>query len=156
MKKIVFILLICLLSSCTISKNLETERRNWNFKNWKQEYKDRAFYLCVLNGFENNKLEKDLIKSDRSFYSPLGMAIFDESLYPIINQEVNKIRLDSINLSGTYPEDLKVLYEKREVLGHCLNFYKSKELNDLAKKEKKKWNRIPNILERIQEKTPTY
>ncbi|MGC4128929.1 MAG: hypothetical protein QM564_05070 [Bergeyella sp.] len=95
-------------------------------------------------------------KSDRSFYNPLGIAIFDDSLQPIINQEINKIRLDSINSIGSYPEDLKTLYQKRNVVGHCLNFYKSKELDDLAHKERKNWNKISNIMDKIHEKIPTY
>lgn len=157
MKKINNILLftVFILSSCSISKELE-ERKEWNFKNWKNEYKDRAFCLCVLKGYEDEKFENLLFEKDRSFYNPLGIAIFDKSLKPLIDKEVKKIRLDSIKSINSYPEDLKILYQKRQVLNLCINFYRSKELDSLASKEKKNWDKIENILNEIHKEIPTY
>ncbi|OWK96999.1 hypothetical protein AP75_13550 [Kaistella haifensis DSM 19056] len=142
--------------SCSVSKELRKERKDWDFKNWEQEYKDRAFCLCISNGYENKELEKLLIRYDRSLYNPLGRAIFDKSLVPIIKNEIVKIRIDSINSIGKYPDDLKTIYNKREVLSHCINFYKSEMLDSLAKSQKKNWIKINNILGEIHKEVPTY
>src|SRR5690606_30246325 len=156
LSKVYFVLVLIILSSCSISKELREERKQWDFNNWASEYKDRAFCLCVIKGYENIEIEKVLKENDHSFYSPLGMAIFDKSLKPIIAEEVKKIRLDSINSINSYPEDLKALYQKRQVFNFCLQFYKSRELDSLAKKEKKNWKKIPSIINEIWKESPTY
>lgn len=155
LKKVVFPLLF-ILTSCSVPYELREERKSWNFQNWKQEYKNRALCLCILRGYEDKKTETELIKSDRSFYNPLGIAIFDKSLEPIVKNEIEKIKQDSINSIGGYPSDLKPLYNKRAVLNHCISFYNSKRLDDLSKKEQRKWRKIKNILGEIHKEIPTY
>jgi hypothetical protein len=159
MKKI-YILIICLftfsLNSCSVSKELKLERKTWNYKNWDKSFKERAFCLCVLKGYENKTIENILFKNDRSFYETLSVAVFDKTLEPIIKIEVEKIKQDSINSLGSYPDDLKVLYQKRRVFKHCLDFYNGKELSQIAKKEKKKWKKIPNIMDEIHKSIPSY
>ncbi|SHF39836.1 hypothetical protein [Chryseobacterium takakiae] len=154
--KIKYILALFILSSCSVSTDLKEERKSWNFNNWENEYKNRAFCLCVLKGYEDKKIESLFSEKDRSFYNPLGIAIFDKSLNPIIDDEVEKIRYDSINSINQYPEDLKGIYQKRQVFNHCIKFYNSKELDSLSKKEKVNWNKIPNILDEIHKEIPTY
>ncbi|MEC3875350.1 hypothetical protein [Chryseobacterium salviniae] len=154
--KIKYILALFILSSCSVSKELKEERKSWNFNNWENEYKNRAFCLCVLKGFEDKKIENIFWEKDHSFYNPLGIAIFDKSLNPIIDNEVKKIRYDSINSVNQYPEDLKGIYQKRQVFNHCIKFYNSKELDSLSKKERVNWNKIPNILDEIHKEIPTY
>ncbi len=156
MKKNICIFFLFFLFSCSSNKELRKEREIWNFKNWKQEYKDRAFCLCIQKGFENRKLESELIDNDKSFYNPLGIAIFDKSLIPLINDKVKKIRLDSMNSIDTYPSDLKPIYNKRAVLSNCINFYKSKILDNTAKNEEKKWKKIKGISDEIHKEIPTY
>ncbi|MFD2892794.1 hypothetical protein ACFS5J_12305 [Flavobacterium chuncheonense] len=159
MKKIYFVpfcLCFIFFNSCTISKTLKEERKQWNFKNWDVEFKERAFCLCVLKGYENPKLEKSLWENDKTFYNPTGIAIFDKTLEPIIEKEIKKIKLDSINSLGHYPDDLKPLYQKRKVLEHCLAFYNSSELNEITKNEKRSWNKISNIMSEIHKSIPTY
>lgn len=123
--------LFFLFSSCSISKELKEERESWDFKNWKQQYKDRAFCLCIMKGYENINLQSELVKNDKSFYNPLGVAIFDKSLMPLIDLEVKKIRDDSINSIDKYPEDLKSIYSRRGVISHCLKFYNGEYLDEL-------------------------
>lgn len=156
MGKIKYVLALFVLSSCSVSKELKEERKNWNFNNWENEYKNRAFCLCVLKGYEDKKIESLFSEKDRSFYNPLGIAIFDKSLNPIIDDEVKKIRYDSINSIDKYPEDLRGIYQKRKVFNHCIKFYNSKELDDFSKKERIIWNKIPNILDEIHKEIPTY
>lgn len=156
MEKIKYLLVFFILSSCSVSKELKEERKSWNFNNWENEYKNRAFCLCVLKGYEDKKIESLFSEKDRSFYNPLGIAIFDKSLNPIIEDEVKKIRYDSVNSINQYPEDLKGIYQKRQVFNHCIKFYNSKELDGLSKKERVSWNKIPNILDEIHKEIPTY
>ncbi|MEC3876965.1 hypothetical protein [Chryseobacterium salviniae] len=112
--------------------------------------------LMCLKGFEDKKIENIFWEKDRSFYNPLGIAIFDESLNPIIDNEIKKIRYDSINSLNNYPDDLKGIYQKRQVFNHCLKFYNGKDLDNLSKKERKNWNKIPSIIDEIHKEIPTY
>ena len=144
------------LLSCSTTKELRQERKYWNYKNWNKEFKERAFCLCQLKSFENKNLEDALLRNDRSYYSPLGIAIFDEALESQTIKEIELIRFDSINSIGSYPDDLKPILQKRTVANHCFEFYKSKRLDSLTKKQKKYWKTIPNIMDKILIKIPTY
>lgn len=147
---------VLLLFSCSTTKELRKERKEWNYKNWDKEFKERAFCLCQLKSFENKNLENVLWDNDRSYYKPLGIAIFDQVLEPFIIKETQLIRLDSINSIGSYPDDLKSLLQKRTVANHCLEFYNSKRLDSLTKKQKNYWSKIPIIIDRIHSKIPIY
>ena len=109
-----------------------------------------------MKGYENKSIEKMLKNNDKSLYDPLAIAIFDKSLKPIINDELKKIKQDSINSIGSYPDDLKTIYQKRNVLGNCIDFYNSKKLDSITKKESEKWKKITNILDEIHKEIPTY
>lgn len=160
MKQIIFFISIIfgmqILFSCSSTKDLREERKDWNYKNWDKQFKERAFCLCQLKSFENKNLENILWENDKSYYNPLGIAIFDEALEPQIIKETESIRLDSINSIGRYPDDLKSLLQKRIVANHCLEFYNSKRLDRLTKKQKNYWRKIPNIMDKIHIKIPTY
>ncbi|MFN3272846.1 MAG: hypothetical protein ACK40Y_09930 [Cloacibacterium caeni] len=156
MKKIFFLVLLFILSSCAISKELKEERISWDYNNWDKKYKERALSLCIMKGYENKSIEKMLKNNDKSLYDPLAIAIFDKSLKPIINDELKKIKQDSINSIGSYPDDLKTIYQKRNVLGNCIDFYNSKKLDSITKKESEKWKKITNILDEIHKEIPTY
>ena len=157
MKKILYLLFICsLIFSCSTSKELREDRKSWDYKNWDNKFKKRAVSLCILKGYENKKIENLINENDYSFYSPLGKAIFDKALEPIINKEIIKIRLDSIKKDNTYPNDLKSIYQKRNVFDYCLNFYESKQLDSITRIEKKKWKKIDNILSEVHKVIPTF
>lgn len=145
-----------ILFSCNTKKELAKERKEWNFKNWDKAFKERAFCLCQLKGFENQYLENNLMKNDKSYYSALGIAIFDTIIIPQIKKETKLIRLDSINAIGTFPEDLKSQLQKRSVMNHCIEFYNSRRLDSLANSQKKYWKNTPNIMDEIHLKIPTY
>ena len=150
-------MLISLLSeSCLTSRELRKERKEWDFKNWNQAFKDRAFCLCQLQGYDNKKLEILLVQNDKSYYNPLAESIFDVSIKPQITRETAFIKSDSINSIGRYPEDLKSVLQKRTVLNRCLEFYNSKRLDSLAKSQRKYWNAIPSIMDKIHQTYPTY
>jgi len=81
---IYFVIVSIILSSCSISKELREERKEWSYNTWESKYKDRAFCLCVTNGYDDKNIENILIENDRFFYKPLSIAIFDNSLESII------------------------------------------------------------------------
>lgn len=153
---IVIICFLQLMISCSSTKELREERKMWNFDNWDKEFKSRAFCLCQLKGYENKNIEKILWDNDKSYYDALGIAIFDDSLEVQIKKEIEFIRLDSINSEGSYPADLIPLYQKRKVLKQCIEFYNSKRLDSLMNLQKKYWRSIPNIMDKIHDKIPTY
>lgn len=154
--KFISFLFIALLFACSTTKELKQERREWDFKNWDRKFKERAFCLCQLKGFENKNLEKELWRNDKSYHSVLGIAIFDAPLESQIKKEIETIRLDSIKAIGNYPDDLKPIYQKRNVASHCLEFYNSKRLDSLTQLQKNYWKRIPNIMDQIHLKIPTF
>ncbi|HEV8272922.1 MAG TPA: hypothetical protein VGQ04_16535 [Chitinophagaceae bacterium] len=149
-----FFLLFCLfIASCSSQhKAIKKEREAWGFKNWKTEFKDRALCLCLLEGYENSDVQKFIVQNDKSYYSGIGIAIFDPTLKPIIRQEVEKIKQDSINSIHTAPEAAV----GKKIFSHCLNFYKSKRLDSITKKEVLKWKKIKNIEEEVLKYVPTY
>ena len=149
-----FILLFCfLIASCSsLHKAIKEERRSWRFKNWKTEFKERAFCVCLLEGYENKDVQKYIIQNDKSYYSGIGIAIFDPALIPIIQKEIEQIKKDSVSSIERVGE---AAVGKR-IFAHCLNFYKSKRLDSITKKEIPKWKKIKNIGEEVYQYVPTY
>ena len=97
-----------------------------------------------------------MLKYDKSFYNPLAIAVFDSTINVLLKSEIKKIQVDSTNSVGVYPADIRSLLEGKTVMNHCIELYRSKRLDSLVKIEKKSWKQIPNILDKIQEKIPTY
>jgi hypothetical protein len=145
-----------MLSSCGVSKELRKERKDWQFSNWEQEFKDRTLCLCILQGLNNKSIEDSIIKYDKSFYNPLAIAVFDSTINALLKSEIKKIQEDSTNSVGRYPTDISSLMEGKNVMNHCTRLYRSKRLDSLIKIEKKSWKQIPNILDKVHEKIPTY
>ena len=82
MKKIFFLVLLFILSSCAVSKELKEERISWDYNNWDKKYKERALSLCIMKGYENEmviykaKLEEH---KSKSFFSKI---FADEPIEP--------------------------------------------------------------------------
>lgn len=144
------------LISCSVPKELRKERADADFKNWDKHFKDRAFCLCQLHGFNNSTMDSLLQQYDRSYYNVIAISFFDEALAPQIAKEVEAMRLDSIDVVGRIPTDILPHYQKRKVAQHCLAFYNSKRLDRLTQRQKEYWNSIPSIIGGIWQKFPTY
>ena len=153
MRVLLFLYFVVAITSCSAQKkSLREERRSWGFKNWEKEFKERAFCQCLLQGYENNDVQKFIVQNDKSYYSGIGIAIFDPALKPIIQQEGEQIKKDSIASIQNVGE---AAVGKR-IFSHCLNFYKSKRLDSITKKEVPKWKKLRNIGEEVQKYIPTY
>ena len=147
---------ILTLTNCSVSKELREERKDWQFSRWQQEYKDRALCLCVLQGINNKSIQDSIVMYDKSFYNPLGIAIFDSSINELLKKEVKQIQADSARSIGRVPADIRHLLEGKKVMRHCTEFYRSKRLDSAANVEKKNWKHITSIMGKIHDKIPTY
>ena len=144
------------LSRCGVSKELRKERKDWQYSNWEQEFKARTLCQCILQGLNNKSIQDSIIKYDKSFYNPLAIAVFDSTINALLKSEIKKIKVDSTNSVGRYPADISDLLEGKTVMNHCIELYGSKRLDSIVEVKKKSWKKIPNILDKIQEKIPTY
>ena len=148
----ILVLLMFLTGCNAATKAVKDERKQWGFNNWKNDFKDRAFCLCLLEGYDNNEVTNFLLEKDKSFYNGVGQAIFDPVLKPIIQEEVEKIKRDSIESINHEAEGAA----GKRVINHCLQFYKSKRLNSIAKSQVPKWRSIKNIEAIVTKEVPTY
>lgn len=150
---------ICLLftmARCGVNKEIVEERKSWKFTTWGQEFKNRAFCLCVLQGQNNKAVQDSMLKYDKSFYNPLAVAIFDSAINEMLKKEIKQMQIDSAHSIGTHPADIQEVLEGKRVMNHCIEFYKSKRLDAVMKSEKKSWKQINSIMDKIHEKIPTY
>lgn len=155
MKYFLCLALITVLS-CQTNKAIRTERKLWNYKNWEQQFKDRAFCLCVLQSF-SKPVQDSLFKQDKSFYDPMAMGVFDDAINQLLVEEKQKIASDSLqSLSNIVPGDIAHLINGKRVIPHCITLYKSKRLRRLAKQQKKYWRNITNVTEEIWKKVPSF
>lgn len=153
MRFISTLILSILLFGCSQqNKIIRKERKSWGFNNWKNEFKERAFCLCLLEGYDDENTKKFILQNDKSYYNGVGIAIFDPILKPIIQKEVNLMKKDSLESIGKVPEHIT----GKRIFNHCLNFYKSKKLDSITKMEIPKWKMIKNIQEEVWKEIPTY
>lgn len=145
-----------ILTGCGVSKELREERRRLKFSNWEQDFKDRTLCLCVLQGLNNKGIQDSIVKYDKSFYNPLAIAVFDSTINELLRKEIKQIQADSTNSIGRYPTDIRSLLEGKRVMNHCTELYRSKRLDSVVKAEKKSWKQIPNIMDKIHDKLPTF
>ena len=145
-----------MLVSCGISNELKEERKRYQFDNWQQQYKDRAFCKCLLEGFRNKQLQDSILKYDKSFYNPVAYALFDSSINILLKGEIQKMITDSIWSIGKGHPDLKKFFEGKKVTGHCLELYNSDRLKKVISQQKAHWKKIRNIEDEILRKVPTF
>ena len=122
MKKVT-LLLIILLFSCNVKNGIGKEISV-------QGIKDRTLQKCLLSGYGNANLAKEINKIDRSIYNPLAFALYDEQIDIYLQPKIAKMKVDSAESVTKVSEALK----GKLVFNTCLNIYKSNELNLFAKK----------------------
>ena len=150
LKRLFIICSLLVFHDYAISQILE-QRKRWEFEKWPQMFKDRAFCLCLMDGYKDSTIKNAFVK-DKSYFEPIAIAIFDKSLNGIINQEVKSIdqkEKDSYSRVSEAAAGRKVLY-------HCLDFYRSKRLDLLLKATKPQWYKIQNIDSLIDRSIPAF
>lgn len=119
--------------------NIRAQRDRWDFANWKSAYKKRAFCLCLLEGYQNEEMKTQLLKEDKSYYDIIGMAIFDRTLQPLIEEEVQRINREAKE------RHVSEAAAGKRVAMHCLDFYQGARLDTHVKKVSPEWNKITDI-----------
>ena len=119
---------------------------------YKKEFKTQAYCNCIINGYNDNYMKNKILKIDKSLYSPFVYSFSGDKIKEIVEKELIKMKMDSINSHLTVAES----YAGIQVLKHCLNFYNSKQLDSTALQEYKKIKNIKNIDSIFNIKNPNY
>ena len=137
-KLISCVLLVLTLTGCSTHKLKKFEYHFGNEETWINSYKIEVFWGCMQESYKNDTLTKIISKKD-FINQPEIIADWD------IIEKANEIgKRVSINTpKPIYPKfeegNKEEFYKKNYFLASCLNYYKSKELDVLAKKEYKKF-----------------
>ncbi len=139
MKLIITLFFVSFIIGCnTQNKVLADKRKAWDYRNWKENFKERAFCLCLLEGYNNSDVKNLILENDKTYYDAIAITFFDPVLKPVIQQEVEQIKKDSILSVGSVAEPAV----GKKVFYHCSKFYKSKRLDSIVKQEIVKWKRV--------------
>ena len=147
MRKIVYVFVAFFLFSCAV-----TDRNIKYIKDFKEDFKVQAYCSCLIQGYGNKKISSEMVKVDKSFFSPYINSIYSKDLFEIGVKEAIIIKNDSLN-------SVKVVSEAsagKKVIIHCLNFYKSKRLDSITKIKFKQWKKIKNLDTIMANKYPAY
>lgn len=126
------------LTSCSTSQLSKFEYHLGEKEAWINAYKTEAFWGCFTESYKNDTLVKIISKRD-FINQPEIIADWDAFFKA---QEEGKNISKNIT-KPTYPKfedgNKEEFYKKNYFLASCLNYYKSKELDNLAKEEYKKF-----------------
>ncbi len=145
MLKLVIIIFVFVLTSCTTKSSLYFEISTENFK-------DRTLQKCLLSGYADKSLIKKINNIDRSIYNPEANAFYDEEIEIYLKSKLYKFKLDSINSFGKISEGKAGII----VFDNCLQIYKSKELTQFSKKYIRTLKKKKNLVEIFNEKNPAF
>ena len=136
------------ISQCQIA----AQRDKWEYSKWPTQYKERAFCLCLLEGYQDTTLKRKLLEVDKSYYDPVSIAIFDKTLSTIIKSEVDSINMKYNRSIGRISE----VANGKRVFNHCLEFYESRRLDLMMQSARKEWNEIKDIDLEIEKTMPWF
>ena len=141
--RIMLFLCIIALSSCSIVK-----LDKFNYHNgpnaWINAYKDVAFYNCFMEGHQNDTILRNLIQK-RDVQNPY------EAIY---NEDIKKAAQFGRKIAKGIPIATLGCEEchngEKYITANCLHYYKSRELDSIARAEFKKFDRTHNRFWRKQ------
>ena len=129
--KLLFITSFLLLISCKISNGMSEKAYNKSIREADIKFfKMQVYCACLNNAYEN----KDIIKSIRT--EDL-LAVFDDLSSPDIQKTVDS--LGKIIARTIKPEEYPDFEGKKRITVKCLEYYTSKELDNIAHKRFKKY-----------------
>lgn len=141
--KILFILLLVVLYSCNSAKDhIRLKNTTWDRRYTKQDFKDYVFCECLLAGLGDESIREKFEMTDKTFYSPVHAVLFDSISKVIVKPVILSMKVDSAESVGRVSEATE---HKKNVFGNCMNFYKSKELDSIARVSIKRWARIKDF-----------
>ena len=134
MKTKYFILLLIVIVSC---KTYKKDRFSYDYdseKLWINSYKYEVFYGCISEGLKNDSLR--IILQNKDLFNPCNELEFNQidSARNIGNKVIKNAPKPfiKIDLGDEY------LLKKNFISFNCLNYFYSKELDSIARKEYKK------------------
>lgn len=123
--------------SCS-SNHLSKFEYQFGKEEWINSYKTEAFWGCFNESYKNDTLIKIISKRD-FINQPEIIANWDI----LFKAQENGKNISRNIPKPTYPKfeegNKEEFYKKNYFLASCLNFYKSKELDKLAREEYKKY-----------------
>jgi len=139
-----FIIFICIIYGCSNTKSmLYKEITASNFK-------DRTLCNCIALGLDSNRNSN--LKNQVIPYNPIAIALYDSVINENLKPIIEKMYSDSIQKNFKFSK----AFGNRKVFNNCIEFYKSKELNEIALKNIKRIRMIKNLEEFISLKYPTW
>lgn len=140
MKKVFVLITVVFISSCSTYKRTKFEYNLGKEKNeWINNYKTEFFLKCIKKAYKNDSIFKLIVKQDLLYlYEPSANQNNQiDSLSTIIIKNIPKPIFQHCD-DCTIKEEKEEL-QKNYFCASCLNFYASRELDSLAKKEYKKY-----------------
>lgn len=129
--KLVFIIPLLLLISCKVNNSNSERAYNKSVKEGSIKYfKMQVYCSCLRNSYENKDIMKEIWKEDL-------LAVFDDISGPDIQKTVDS--LGRIVAQTIKPEEYPDFEGKKRITVKCLEYYTSKELDNIAHKRFKKY-----------------
>ena len=129
--KLVFITSFLLLISCKISNGMSERAYNKSVREADIKFfKMQVYCSCLKNAYENKDIMKEIWKEDL-------LAVFDDISGPNIQKTVDS--LGKIVAQTIKPEEYPDFEGKKRITVKCLEYYTSKELDNIAYKRFKKY-----------------
>ncbi|PJJ84626.1 hypothetical protein [Mucilaginibacter auburnensis] len=149
MKKLTLLMLCTTLLSCSSTQKIKkglTENdiyvdRNFEKKEFLSMFKTSVFVKSMQYAFNNSPEIKKLLREDMSV-ATFGESIDFDDVNAAATIIVAKIKRDSALNIERLPEDVA----GKKVFKNCLDFYNSKQLNDIAKKLYKEKYSKPDVM----------
>lgn len=106
-----------------------------------QVFKDRALCKCLASGLDSNNSNADIQKLIP--FDPFAIVLYDSIIDKNLKLMLNEIYLDSVSRINT----VSVNAQGKMVFYSCMNYFRSKKLDLLAKRRIKQIGKIKNLKE---------
>ncbi|MGC4129390.1 MAG: hypothetical protein QM564_07475 [Bergeyella sp.] len=124
MKNIVFIFILTIIYSCS---TLESFNYNQSKNPWENAFKDHVFFKCIKESYKNDSIIFRKLTTPDLFNPYDGISIEEIKLAEKIGKEI---------ITKIPPPKMCEECNKGEnyYMANCLHYYKSKNLDSIAKK----------------------
>jgi len=138
-----FLFIFFIFCSCSATHNLRGSLSS-------QGFKDRALCQCIASGLDSSRKNHSIQKIVP--YDPVSVVLFDTTIFENLRPVLKELYIDSMHRVESKSEAA----QGKPVFYFCMRYYKSVELNNLARKELKKARKINNLEEYISMRYPTF
>lgn len=140
MKKLVIIIIVFVVVSCSTNKRTKFEYQLGSKDNeWINNFKTEFFFTCLKKGYNNDSIFKLISKKDFQYlYEPFA---FQHDEIDILATRVIKNIPKPIypHCDDCSKKEEQEILKKNYICASCLNYYASRELDSIAKKTYKNY-----------------